>query len=195
VNYQPSLPLAETASTFAEMLLTGALLARERRPDVRRALLCARIEDSIATIFRQNVLTRFEMAAHARRRVAALTPEELGTIWWNENARLYGDVVEMVPAYRWGWSYIPHFIHSRFYCYAYTFGELLVMALYQRYREDGPAFVPAYLDLLRAAGSDAPDLLLRRVGVDVDDPAFWDRGFTVLSSLLDELRVMPSTGA
>jgi oligoendopeptidase F len=188
VNYQPPLPLAETASTFAEMLLTRSLLARERRPAVRQALLCAKIEDTIATVFRQNVLTRFEMAAHARRQVAALTADELCTLWWNENARLYGDAVEMIPSYRWGWSYIPHFIHNRFYCYAYVFGELLVLALYQRYREEGTAFVPAYLDLLRAGGSDAPDVLLRRVGVNVDDPAFWERGFVVVDSLLDELR-------
>jgi oligoendopeptidase F len=160
VNYQPPLPLAETASVFAEMLLTQELLARETRPAVRRALLCAKLEDSIATVFRQNVLTRFEMAAHARRRVTALTADELGTLWWSENARLYGDAVEMIPAYRWGWSYIPHFIHSRFYCYAYVFGELLVLALYQRYRAEGPSFVPAYLELLAAAGSEAPDVLL-----------------------------------
>ena len=94
----------------------------------------------------------------------------------------------MIPAYRWGWSYIPHFIHSRFYCYAYVFGELLVLALYQRYQDEGRAFVPGYLELLAAGGSEAPDVLLRRLDVDVDDPAFWDRGFAVIASLLAELR-------
>ena len=188
INYQPPLPLAETASTFAELVLTHALLEQESDPAVRRALLCARLEDTIATVFRQNVLTRFEMAAHERRRSSLLGADELGDLWWQENARLYGDAVEMIPAYRWGWSYIPHFVHSRFYCYAYVFGELLVLALYQRYQDDGAAFVPRYLDLLAAGGSDAPDVLLRRLDIDVDDAAFWERGFAVIASLLAELR-------
>ena len=128
------------------------------------------------------------MAAHERRRSSLLGADELGDLWWQENARLYGDAVEMIPAYRWGWSYIPHFVHSRFYCYAYVFGELLVLALYQRYQDDGAAFVPRYLDLLAAGGSDAPDVLLRRLDIDVDDAAFWERGFAVIASLLAELR-------
>jgi oligoendopeptidase F len=188
LDYHPPLTLAETASVFAEMTLTRALLDREPDRVVRRALLCAKIEDTIATVFRQNVLTRFEMAVHARRAHGPLTATELGDLWWAENARLYGDAVEMIPAYRWGWSYIPHFIHSRFYCYAYVFGELLVLALYQRHREEGAAFVPRYLELLAAGGSDAPDRLVARMGLDVDDPAFWERGFRVIGDLLSELR-------
>jgi oligoendopeptidase F len=187
LDFGPPLTLAETASVFAEMVLTRALLAREREPQARRDVLCAKIEDTIATVFRQNVLTRFEMAAHARRATAPLTAAELGDLWWTENARLYGDAVEMIPAYRWGWSYIPHFVHSRFYCYAYVFGELLVLALYRRWRDEGVAFVPRYLELLAAGGSEAPDVLLGRLGVDVDDPAFWARGFAVVRELLDEL--------
>ena len=188
INYQPPLPLAETASTFAELVLTRALLGHESDPAIRRELICTRLEDTIATVFRQNALTRFEMAAHARRRTARLSARELGDLWWDENARLYGDAVDMIPAYRWGWSYIPHFIHSRFYCYAYVFGELLVLALYQRYQDEGREFVPGYLELLAAGGSEAPDVLLRRLDVNVDDPAFWDRGFAVIASLLAELR-------
>jgi len=187
LDHLPPLTLAETASVFAEMTLTRTLLDREPRRDVRRGLLCAKIEDTIATVFRQNVLTRFEMAAHARRAAGPLTADELGELWWSENAKLYGDAVEMVPAYRWGWSYIPHFIHSRFYCYAYVFGELLVLALYQRYREEGAAFVPHYLELLAAGGSEAPDVLLGRLGIAIDDAAFWERGFAVLEDLLAEL--------
>jgi oligoendopeptidase F len=187
LDYSPPLTLAETASVFGEMALTRALLEREPRREVRRALLCAKIEDTIATVFRQNVLTRFEMAAHARRTGGPLTADELGELWWTENAKLYGDAVEMIPAYRWGWSYIPHFVHSRFYCYAYVFGELLVLALYQRYREEGARFVPAYLDLLAAGGSEAPDVLLARMGFRIDDTAFWDRGFAVVEDLLAEL--------
>jgi len=133
------------------------------------------------------VLTRFEMAAHARRSGGPLAAEELGELWWAENARLYGDAVEMIPAYRWGWSYIPHFVHSRFYCYSYVFGELLVLALYQRYRDEGATFVPRYLEFLAAGGSEAPDVLLGRLGFAIDDPAFWQRGFAVLRDLLTEL--------
>jgi oligoendopeptidase F len=187
LDHLPPLTLAETASVFGEMMLTRTLLDREPRRDVRRALLCARIEDTIATVFRQNVLTRFEMAAHARRRQGPLTADELGELWWAENAKLYGDAVEMIPAYRWGWSYIPHFVHSRFYCYAYVFGELLVLALYQRYREQGATFVPQYLELLAAGGSEAPDVLLGRLGFAIDEPSFWERGFAVLRDLLAEL--------
>jgi oligoendopeptidase F len=187
LDHLPPLVLAETASVFGEMALTRALLDREPRREVRRALLCAKIEDTIATVFRQNVLTRFEMAAHARRGGGPLTADELGALWWAENAKLYGDAVEMIPAYRWGWSYIPHFVHSRFYCYAYVFGELLVLALYQRYREQGAAFVPQYLALLAAGGSEPPDVLVGRLGFAIDDAAFWDRGFAVLHDLLAEL--------
>jgi oligoendopeptidase F len=188
IDYQPPLTLAETASTFGEMLLVRALLSRETRPEARRNLLASKLDDTVATVFRQNVLTRFEMAAHARRREGLLEAAAIGDLWLAENARLYGDAVEMIPAYRWGWSYIPHFIHSRFYCYAYVFGELLVLALYQRWLDEGAGFVPRYLELLAAGGSEAPDVLLRRVGVDVDDPAFWERGFAVFAAMLAELR-------
>ena len=101
------------------------------------------------------------MAAHARRGEGRLTADELCDLWRAENARLYGDAVEMPTPYRWGWSYIPHFIHSRFYCYSYVFGELLVLALYQRWLDEGAAFVPRYLELLAAGGSEAPDRLAR----------------------------------
>jgi oligoendopeptidase F len=194
LDCMPPLTLAETASVFAEMTLTRALLDREPRPAVRRALLCAKIEDTIATVFRQNVLTRFEMAAHARRATAPLGADELGDLWWAENAKLYGDAVEMAPAYRWGWSYIPHFVHSRFYCYAYVFGELFVLALYRRHREEGAAFVPRYLELLAAGGSEAPDVLLGRLGFAIDDPAFWERGFAVVGELLAELEATLDDG-
>ena len=156
-HYHAPLPMAETASVFGEMLLTRAMLDQEPDRQVRIALLCAKIEEIIATTFRQTVLTRFEQAAHARRGEELLAAEDLCELWLAENARLFGDRVEMIPAYRWGWSYISHFIHARFYCYSYVFGELLVLALYQKYRHEGAAFVPAYLDLLRAGGSARPD--------------------------------------
>ena len=188
LDYHPPLTLAETASTFGEMMLTRSLLAREPRAEVRRELLCAKIEDTIATVFRQNVLTRFEMAAHAARRTGPLSATQLGDLWWQENAKLYGDAVEMVPAYRWGWSYIPHFIHSRFYCYSYVFGELLVLALYRQYQEEGASFVPRYLQLLASGGSAAPDVVTAPLGVNIDDPTFWERGFAVFGELVGELQ-------
>jgi oligoendopeptidase F len=133
LNYHPPLPLAETASVFGEMLLTRQLLENETDNAVKRSLLCAKIEDIIATTFRQNVLTRFEERMHLERNNGLLTASELCDIWWEENGKLYGDAVEMIEPYRFGWSYISHFIHARFYCYSYTCAELLVLSLYQRY--------------------------------------------------------------
>jgi oligoendopeptidase F len=128
LNYHPPLPLAETASVFGEMLLTRYLLEKEDDPAVRISLLCAQIEDIIATTFRQNVLTRFEERLHNNRKQGLLSSPDICDIWWEENAKLYGNAVQMIEPYRWGWSYISHFVHSRFYCYS-TFAELLVLAL------------------------------------------------------------------
>ncbi|HEX9079955.1 MAG TPA: M3 family oligoendopeptidase, partial [Desulfuromonadaceae bacterium] len=135
LNYHAPLPLAETASVFGEMLLTRMLLDREGDPAVRKSLLCAKIEDIIATTFRQTVLTRFELRLHNERQNGLLSNDRVAEIWLEENGRLFGDAVEMIPAYSWGWSYISHFIHARFYCYSYTFAELLVLALYQKHLE------------------------------------------------------------
>ena len=192
-HYQAPLPFAETASVFGEMLLTRHLLARETDRDTRISLLCAKLEDIIATTFRQNVLTRFELAAHRRRGEGLLGAEDYGDLWWEENARLFGDSLEMIPPYRWGWSYISHFIHARFYCYSYVFGELLVLALFRRYREEGAPFVPRYLDLLRAGGSAPPAELLRPFGIDLADPGFWQQGYDLVAELLAELKLLVAT--
>lgn len=194
-HYHAPLPLAETASVFGEMLLTRRLLDQKPDRQTRIALLCAKIEDIIATTFRQTVLTRFEQAAHARRGQELLAAEELCELWLAENARLLGDRVEMIPAYRWGWSYISHFIHARFYCYSYVFGELLVLALYQKYRSEGPAFIPAYLDLLRAGGSVRPDALVKRLGIDLQDPNFWAQGYGLVRELIGELKELVAAEA
>ena len=167
LNYHAPLPLAETASVFGEMLLTRALLDRESDPTVRRSLLCAKIEDIIATTFRQTVLTRFELRLHAERKNGLLSSDRIGEIWLEENGRLFGDAVEMIPAYTWGWSYISHFIHSRFYCYSYTFAELLVLALFQKYREEGDSFKPGYRLLLESGGSLSPADTARLAGIDI----------------------------
>ena len=193
-HYHPPLPLAETASVFGEMLITRHLLDREEDRRVRIALLCAKLEEIIATTFRQAMLTRFEQAAHARRSAGLLTADELCELWLEQNARLFGAEVTMIPAYRWGWSYISHFIHARFYCFSYVFGELLVLALYRRYQEEGAAFAPRYLDLLRAGGSAPPAELLRPLGIDLADPHFWAGGYAVVGEMLEELREQVAGG-
>lgn len=187
-HYNAPLPMAETASVFGEMLLTRHLLDRESDRRVKIELLCARLEDIIATTFRQNLLTRFEMAAHRRRSEELLSPDDYCALWWEENRKLFGEEVEMIDSYRWGWSYIGHFIHARFYCYSYVFGELLVLALYQKYLEEGEAFVPKYLDLLAAGGSRPPRELLRPLGIDLSDPGFWQKGYDFVRGLLEELK-------
>ena len=188
LNYHAPLPLAETASVFSEMLLTRLLLEREKDPQLKIALLCAKIEDIIATTFRQNVLTRFEQRMHLERKEGLLTSTRLGNLWWEENAKLYGDAVDMIPPYAWGWSYISHFIHARFYCYSYTFAELLVLALYRSYLQQGSTFLPAYEQILACGGSLSPADTVRPAGIDLADPEFWQKGYDVLRELIDELK-------
>jgi len=187
-HYQAPLPFAETASVFGEMLLTRHLLDAESDPRVKISLICSKLEDIIATTFRQNLLTRFELTAHRRRGEGLLSAEDLCELWWQENAKLFGDKVRMIESYRWGWSYISHFIHSRFYCYSYVFGELLVLALYQKYLEEGASFVPKYLELLSKGGSEQPQQMLAPLGIDLADPEFWQKGYDFVGSLLTELR-------
>jgi oligoendopeptidase F len=186
-HYHAPLPLAETASVFGEMLLTRRLLEQETDRKLKIALLCSKIEDMIATTFRQNVLTRFELAAHTLRGERLLSAEDLCRLWTEENGKLFGDSVEMIDAYRWGWSYISHFIHARFYCYSYVFGELLVLALYQQYLDQGESFVPLYHDLLAAGGSVAPAELVSKLGLDLNDPGFWQGGYDFMAGLVSEL--------
>jgi oligoendopeptidase F len=184
-NYHSNLPLAETASTFGELMVFDALVAREPDKRARLGLVAGKIEDVFATVFRQNVLTRFEQRAFAARAEARLTPHKLGEVWLDANRPYYGDAVAMTPGYEWGWSYIPHFIRSRFYCYAYVFGQLLVLALYRMYQEEGQAFVPKLIHLLESGGSDTPEALLAPLGADFRDPAFWQKGFDELKRLVD----------
>ena len=181
------LTTAETASVFGEMLVFRRLLAEESDPKVRLALLCGKIEDAFATVFRQVVMTRFEEKLHtARRSEGELPIDRISELWLEANAPMHGDAVRLTDDYAWWWLYIPHFIHSPFYCYAYAFGELLVLALIRRYDEEGTDFVPRYLDLLKAGGSDTPPALLDRVGLDITDPAFWSGGLELLREMVDE---------
>jgi oligoendopeptidase F len=181
------LTMAETASVFGEMLVFRAIKDAERDPARALGLVCGMIEDSCSTIFRQVVLTRFEQALHdARRREGELSGDRISALWLAANRAMFGDSVTLTDDYGRWWSYIPHFIHSPFYCYAYAFGALLVFALYRRYSEEGQAFVPKYLALLAAGGSDAPDRLLAKVGVDLGRPGFWDGGIAVLEEWVDD---------
>ena len=189
-NYDTPLTTAETASVFGEMLVFDYLLEHQTDPEVQIALLAGKIEDIFATVFRQNVLTRFEEKAFAARTEKRLTPDALGTLWLEANGKYYGDAVEMPDGYRWGWSYIPHFIHSRFYCYSYVFGQLLVLALYRMYKDEGKSFVPKYLALLEAGGSDSPEALLRPLGVNIHKPEFWQKGFEEICALTAKLQAL-----
>ena len=187
------LTMAETASVFGEMLVFEHLLREVTDRTNRLALLCSKIEDTIATVFRQVALTRFEERVHhARRSHGELSREHICSLWQEANARLYGDAVQLTDNYRWWWAYIPHFVHTPFYCYAYGFGQLLVMALYERYRREGAPFVPRYLDLLAAGGSDTPQNLLRGIGIDVTDAAFWRLGLEPLDEMIAEAERLAS---
>jgi oligoendopeptidase F len=192
-NYDTPLTTAETASVFGEMLVFDYLLARQTDPQVQIALLAGKIEDIFATVFRQNVLTRFEELAFSARKEKRLTPETLGNLWLEANGKYYGNAVDMPEGYRWGWSYIPHFIHSRFYCYSYVFGQLLVLALYRMYKDEGQSFVPRYLKLLESGGSDSPEALLKPLGVDIHDATFWRKGFEEIKTLVTNLQQLTAT--
>ncbi|HSJ73405.1 MAG TPA: M3 family oligoendopeptidase [Miltoncostaeaceae bacterium] len=179
--------LAEVPSTFAELLAFDHLMAVETDPATRQALVAERVEGSFATVFRQTVLTRYEQRAYAlRAEGGTLTPDRLSDIWFEENAKYYGDSILLPEGYRLGWSYIPHFISTRFYTYAYVFAHLATLALYARYRERGEPFVGDYLAFLAAGGSMAPAELLGALGVDLDDPDVWEPGFEEVERMVAE---------
>lgn len=188
LNYDPTIPMAELASVFGEILLARYLREREPDPALQRNILSRMIEEALSTIFRQVMYTRWEQRAHARRAEGVATPEDYGRLWMEESHRLYGDDVIFAPLDRWGWATIPHFISYRFYCYSYAFGHLLTFALYQKYLDEGEAFIPGYTELLTSGGKDRPENLLKAVGLNPLEPGFWDRGFHVLQGLLDDFR-------
>lgn len=187
------LTTAETASVFGEMLSFQALKGRITDPAERLALVCSKIEDSFATVFRQAIMSRFEQALHrARAEEGELTAERIGELWMAANRTMFGDALTLSSDYACWWSYIPHFIHTPFYTYAYSFGELLVLALYERYLQVGDAFAPAYLQMLAAGGSDAPERLLAPLGVEITAPDFWHGGLAVLDRLVAEAEGLAS---
>lgn len=179
------LTTAEMASTFGEMLVFNDLLSREDDPKAKLAMLAGKIEDSFATIFRQTSMNRFEDAMHnARRDEGELTTERFSELWMNTQRAMFGKSVTLRDEYSIWWSYIPHFLHTPGYVYAYAFGELLVLALYAKYKQEGPAFAPKYVDVLRTGGSDWPHAILSKVGVDLNDPNFWKLGLAEVEKLV-----------
>jgi oligoendopeptidase F len=170
--------VAEVPSTFAQLLAVERLIEQEADASTRAMLLADRAESAMASIFRQTVLARFEQRAYALRGEGkGLTRERLSDVWLAENERYYGDSLALPEGYRLGWSYIPHFIHVRFYTYAYSFAHLVAFSLLARYREDPERFVPAYIDFLAAGGSRSPQELLEPTGVDLRDEATWEAAF------------------
>jgi oligoendopeptidase F len=181
------LTMAETASVFGEMLIFEKILAQEKDPKKKLALLCGKIDDNFATVFRQIVFTDFEIAVHeAGLKEGELSSESFGDFWIRANAEMYGDSVELTGAYRHGWKYISHFIHSPFYCYAYAFAQLYVLCLCQVYKQSKKTFIPKYLEMLALGGSRKPDEIAAIVGLNVRDPHFWSSGIDLLEQLVQE---------
>ena len=181
------LTLAETASVFGEMLTFRALLDAETDPARRRLMLASKVEDMLNTVVRQVAFYRFETRLHDARRSGELVPDDIGRIWREVQTESLGPAFEFTPEYDVYWSYVPHFVHSPFYVYAYAFGDCLVNALYGVYRAGHPGFEAKYLDMLRAGGAKRHRELLAPFGLDASDPAFWRRGLDVIAGFIDEL--------
>lgn len=185
-----SLPLAETASTFSEMLLMDELLERDPDPEVRRDLLFRQMDDSFATIQRQAFFAMFEKTAFELIESGA-SVDDLTSAYWENLKAQFGDSLELNDEFKYEWSMIPHFHMAPFYVYAYAFGQLLVLSLYKQYREEGDSFKPRYLEILSAGGSDSPVRILDRAGIDVTSRDFWNGGFQVVEEALQQLEAMP----
>ncbi len=186
LSHHPPLALAEVPSTFAEMIVTDRLLAAADDEQVRLGLLASSVETAFATVFRQTHMVRYEQGAYGLRAEGkALMPDRLGEVWLDTNRPYYGDAVELPEGYRFGWAYIPHFIHTRFYTYAYVFAHLASLALYAKYREDGDAFVGPYLDFLSIGGAASPQEQLAGIGLDISRDDAWDAGFAEIERLIE----------
>jgi oligoendopeptidase F len=185
-TFHATLPLAETASVFGERILSDALMAHERNKAVKQGLLLAQLDDVYATVLRQAYFILFEKEAHEMVARGA-TVEELASAYLANLRGQFGKAVPIPDVFRWEWLTIPHIFGSPFYCYAYSFGNLLVLALYNMYKQQGSAFVPKYLDLLAAGGSTSPASILTRVGVDMTSERFWQSGFDTIRDMVTEL--------
>ena len=181
------LTLAETASVFGETLVFGRLLDQAKTPESRLSLLAESIEGSIATVFRQTAMNHFEELVHgARRTDGELSVERFNELWAQSQEEMLGDSVALTDGYRSWWSYVPHFISTPGYVYAYAYGQLLALSIYKRYIDEGSSFVPSYLELLRAGGSRSPEQLGQIVGIDLADPGFWDSGLDLVEAQLED---------
>lgn len=185
-NFHSSLPLAETASTFGEMLLIDRLLEEETDPAVRRDILFGQVDDAYATIMRQVGFALFERQAHEMVSQGA-SVDELSTAYMANLNNQFGDSMDIADEFKYEWVSIPHIFYYPFYVYAYSFGQLLVFSLYQQYKSEGDSFKPRYMQLLSAGGSDSPENILKNAGVDIKDPAFWQGGYDVVANMVNEL--------
>lgn len=193
--FQADTPLttAETASVFGEMLVFQKLLVEESDPENRLAMLMGKIDDTFATVFRQVSMNRFEDRIHGmRREEGELSSDQLSDIWMETQSAMFGSSIQLTDNYRSWWSYIPHFLHTPGYVYAYAFGELLVLALYERYTEIGDSFAEEYVGLLSSGGSDWPHVLVGKLGIDLQDPEFWSAGVRSIGALVDEAEALAS---
>ncbi|WP_373502903.1 M3 family oligoendopeptidase [Aestuariivirga sp.] len=184
------LTLAETASVFGEMLTFQALLKKTTDPKKRKILLASKVEDMINTVVRQIAFYTFERKVHTARKEGELTPDQINEIWMSVQNESLGDGIRFGEGYETYWTYIPHFIHSPFYVYAYAFGDCLVNSLYARYRESEQGFQEKYFEMLKAGGTKHHSELLKPFGLDATDPKFWDKGLSVISGMIDELETM-----
>jgi oligoendopeptidase F len=185
-TFHSSLPLAETASTFGEMMLTDKLLAAETDEAVRRDILFKQMDDAFATILRQVYFALFEREAHALTQKNA-TVDDVCAAYMQNLKEQFGDAVELSDEFKWEWVSIPHIYAVPFYVYAYAFGQLLVFSLYQQFKLEGDAFKPKYLKILSAGGSEAPVKILSEAGIDIHSATFWQGGFDIISKLIDQL--------
>jgi oligoendopeptidase F len=187
-DFHPPLTLAETASVFGEALTFDRIMAEEKDPKVRLAMLCNQCEDAFSTVFRQVAFNRYEDAMHtARRKEGELSVEQLGELFQATLQPMFGDALTLTDEHKVWWSYVPHFLHNPGYVYAYAYGNLLALSVYHRYLQLGQGFVNDYLEFLAAGGSTRPDELVKRLGMDITDPDFWNAGLKILDGMVTEV--------
>ena len=191
---QTPLTLAETASVFGEMLTFRALLEKAKDPRERKVMIAGKVEDMINTVVRQIAFYTFERKLHSERQSGELTSERIGELWMSVQGESLGPAIRLHEGYENYWAYIPHFIHSPFYVYAYAFGDCLVNSLYAVYQNASDGFAEKYFDMLRAGGSKHHKELLAPFGLDASDPAFWGKGLSMIEGLIDELEEMEAAG-
>ncbi|MBT3475401.1 M3 family oligoendopeptidase [bacterium] len=187
--FQQNTPLttAETASVFAEMLVFTKLLNNETNKKEKLYLICSKLEDIFATVFRQIVMTNFELDVHTKcKKTGELSSDDFDKAWTKANSRMFGNSIEISENYKSWWMYIPHFIHSPFYCYSYSFGELLVHGLFAKYKEDNKGFVKKYIELLSSGSTNSPESLVKKTGLDITKSDFWESSMYLMNGLLKE---------